>query len=297
VIDEASDDELVGGSGDKPIIKFSEAGYYRMKLLWCEFGGYASLHTRWKRSAESTYRVIEPRLLYAVHPGMPVGVRVAIGSVLAEAKCSAGSVSTEASVGSADGSRLQARLPSPLCCMCCIALSCYAVLLSLLSMQFNHGPCDSTAPFLQLALSLQEPAPAQLTWKANNCAFFYSSHFTPTLTGGTTNLQALNMSHPISISASGLGNDSTSISVSVHNERLGRFPATVTAVAASGLTFTPGPQAYGSAQKLRVHVAGLGDSLVTESGAPIIPVIKVCKRWAPGLQLYQCSCAKPVGCR
>ena len=114
-----------------------------------------------------------------------------------------------------------------------------------------------------------------MTWQAGVCPFYYSSHYTPTLTNGTQSLTAASANMSIVLGATGLGADATKVSVTVLDEKLGACPADVVAVNASQLEFKPGVQTYGQRQRLVVDADGLGDAMVTEDNGPLEPQIKV----------------------
>lgn len=99
-IDEHSDAELLGGRGAQPIVRFTEAGYYRAKVQLQEFTGHVSLRLQWRRSQEESYRRIDPALLYAAHPGLPLAVEVVTGGVPALPACEAGVVEADARLSS-----------------------------------------------------------------------------------------------------------------------------------------------------------------------------------------------------
>ena len=86
----------MGERNDEVTVRFSEPGYYRAKFVHQEFAGWASIWVSWRTSANESYAPIDPRLLYAAHPGLPVGVSVVTGGVSAVAACDAGAVSADA---------------------------------------------------------------------------------------------------------------------------------------------------------------------------------------------------------
>jgi hypothetical protein len=94
-IDHLSDAELVGERYAAPRVRFSEPGYYRAKVMYQEHWGYASLRIQWRKTVNESYAPIEPRLLYAVHPGTAAGISVATGGVAAVASCSEGAVAVD----------------------------------------------------------------------------------------------------------------------------------------------------------------------------------------------------------
>lgn len=81
-IDHFVDDELVGIKNDQPLVTFSEAGYYRVKLLWAEHAGNSGLLLTWRRPGDESLVQIDPADLHAVHPGAPVPVAVQVGLAL-----------------------------------------------------------------------------------------------------------------------------------------------------------------------------------------------------------------------
>jgi hypothetical protein len=114
-----------------------------------------------------------------------------------------------------------------------------------------------------------------MAWAADQCPFYYSSHYTPTLTANITGLAAFNATAPLRLGTTGLGSDASRVAISVLDEKLGEFPATVTAVSTSGMDFQAGVQVFGSAKKLRVRAEGLGDAMVAQAGGPMLPTINV----------------------
>lgn len=81
------DDELVGTRNDRPLVTFSEPGYYRVKIVWSEGAGHAGLLLKWKRPGDSAFQRVHASDLYAVHPGMPVGVAVQVCSQTVPCAC------------------------------------------------------------------------------------------------------------------------------------------------------------------------------------------------------------------
>ena len=77
-------------------MRFTEAGYYRAKVQFQEFYGHASLRMQWRRSQADAYAQIDPKVLYAAHPGMPVAIEVVTGGVPAVPACDSGAVEADA---------------------------------------------------------------------------------------------------------------------------------------------------------------------------------------------------------
>ena len=131
-----------------------------------------------------------------------------------------------------------------------------------------------------------------MSWQTGQCPFYYTSHYTPTLTRGTIGLKAENATAPVVLGATGLGDDSTSVAVEIVDERLGYATANVVSANASAVVFATGPQPWGSSKELSVRAAGLGDAMVTQAGADMLPTIQVCadllRLHRPGELLLAC---------
>jgi hypothetical protein len=91
-LDHFSNDELMTISSTKAVVRFSEAGYYRSKVLFVEYAGWASFTLNWKPPGAAALEVVPRRSLFAMHPGLGVPVAVLTNRVPAAAGCDAGSV-------------------------------------------------------------------------------------------------------------------------------------------------------------------------------------------------------------
>ena len=128
----------------------------------------------------------------------------------------------------------------------------------------------------ELRFRVQESAPSGMSWSSGQCPFFYTSHYTPSLSANTTGLSAADAVTPIPLGATGMGTDASQVSITVQDARLGLFPAQTLAVSNSTVQFATGPQVYGNRKQMAINVAGLGDAMVTQPGGPLLPEISVC---------------------
>lgn len=92
-VDHTNNNEFVGDKYANPTVRFSEAGFYRVKTVFLERGGWAGFSMKWKVPGAEAFEDIPDRALYSVPPGLAVPVTMTTrGDVPALPRCTAGSV-------------------------------------------------------------------------------------------------------------------------------------------------------------------------------------------------------------
>jgi hypothetical protein len=92
-LDHFSLDELVTTSGSNAVIRFSETGYYRVKILFVDYWGWSGMVLYWKPPGLN-WEVVPRRSLFAMHPGLGVPITVLANGIPAAENCEAGSLNT-----------------------------------------------------------------------------------------------------------------------------------------------------------------------------------------------------------
>lgn len=102
-----------------------------------------------------------------------------------------------------------------------------------------------------------------LTWADNECMFFYSSHFTPTITSVGAAM-VTNATTPLTVGGHFFGVDSSAVGVEFLGAR-GTGACAVTGLNATALTCVPAAQVTGYAKTVSVVVDGFGTALVASA--------------------------------
>lgn len=94
-VDHTSDDEFVSDKNTNPTVRFSEAGYYRVKTVFLERGGWAGFRLSWKVPGAESFENIPERSLFSAPPGLAVPVTMTTrGGVPTVPRCEAGGVAS-----------------------------------------------------------------------------------------------------------------------------------------------------------------------------------------------------------